>query len=146
MTLSEKAAYLKGLKEGLKLDEEKAEGKLIAGMLDMLEAVAVSVRELQENAELVSDELDEIEEALDNLDDAVADIEDFLDGDYDEDDWDDEDDDYPYDDDVVFETKCPECEAVITITEDQLDAGSITCPTCGEVLEFDFDDEAEDEE
>ena len=36
MTINEKAAYLKGLMEGLQLDTEKAEGKMIAAMVDLL--------------------------------------------------------------------------------------------------------------
>ena len=148
MTLSEKAAFLQGLKQGLQLNEETAEGKLIAGILDMLESVAVSIRELQDNAELVSDELDEIEDALDTLDEAVSDLEECLDDDFaeDEDIWDDEDDDYPYDEDVVFETKCPICGADILLTEEEIDNGSANCPSCGEELEFEFDGEEEPEE
>ncbi len=144
MTLSERAAYLKGLQEGLKLDTEKPEGKLISGIIEMLEAVAVSVRELQENAEVVSDELDEIEDALDELEEAVDDVEDCLDDWLDDDDEDDEDD-YPYDD-VCFEIKCPSCEYEMTVDEADLEQGSITCPNCGELLEFDFDDDEEEEQ
>ena len=36
MTLSEKAAYLKGLMDGLDLNKESAEGKMIAGIVDLL--------------------------------------------------------------------------------------------------------------
>ena len=36
MTLSEKSAYLKGLMEGLQLDTEKAEGKMIASIVELL--------------------------------------------------------------------------------------------------------------
>ena len=36
MTLSEKSAYLKGLMEGLKLNTESNEGKMIAAIVDLL--------------------------------------------------------------------------------------------------------------
>ena len=36
MTISEKAAYLKGLMDGLKLDTEKAEGKMIAAIVELM--------------------------------------------------------------------------------------------------------------
>ena len=36
MTISEKAAYLKGLMDGLNLDTEKAEGKMISAMVELL--------------------------------------------------------------------------------------------------------------
>ena len=36
MTMSEKSAYLKGLMDGLKLDTETNEGKMIAAIVDLL--------------------------------------------------------------------------------------------------------------
>ena len=36
MTISEKAAYLKGLMDGLNLDTEKAEGKMIAAIVELV--------------------------------------------------------------------------------------------------------------
>ena len=36
MTINEKAAYLKGLMDGLKLDTEASEGKMIAAIVDLL--------------------------------------------------------------------------------------------------------------
>ena len=49
---------------------------------------------------------------------------------------DDDDDDEP----IFFELKCPECENEITIDEDVFALGVISCPNCGELLEFDLDD------
>ena len=43
MKLNEKCAYLRGLAEGMKLDTEKAEGKLIAGLLDLVSDIATAV-------------------------------------------------------------------------------------------------------
>ena len=40
MGITENAAYLKGLAEGLKLDESTNEGKLIVKMLDVIEELA----------------------------------------------------------------------------------------------------------
>ena len=48
MTLSEKSAYLKGLMDGLKLDTEKDEGKMIAAIVDMLSDVAETVADLED--------------------------------------------------------------------------------------------------
>ena len=36
MTISEKSAYLKGLMDGLKLNTESDEGKMIAAIVDLL--------------------------------------------------------------------------------------------------------------
>ena len=134
MTLTEKAAYLKGLKDGLGLDTSKAEGKLTEGILDMLEDVSLAIADLDDNAGAVSDELDMISEELDA-------IEEYLDDDED-DDFDDEDDDG----EIYYEVKCPSCGEVITVDEDMLDQGVIDCPSCGEELEFDLDGEDDEEE
>ena len=58
MTLSEKAAYLKGLMEGMKLDTEKDEGKMIAGIVDLLADMAQTVSDIEETTIAISDELD----------------------------------------------------------------------------------------
>ncbi len=133
MTLSEKAAYLKGLKDGLNLDTEKPEGRLIEGMLDMLEDVALAISDLDDNAAAVSDELDMISDELDAIEEYLDDDDEF-----DEDNEEDEDDD-----DVYYEVKCPSCEEVITVDEDMLEQGVIECPNCGEELEFELDGEEE---
>ena len=39
MNLSEKSAYLKGLMDGLKLDQEAPEGKMISGIVELLQEV-----------------------------------------------------------------------------------------------------------
>mgnify|MGYP007069521448 CR=1 FL=1 len=111
MTLSEKAAYLKGLMEGMKLDTESNEGKLISEIISMLQDVAENVSDLEEVVDCISDELDCIEEDLDNIDDYLLDDEDDDDyEDYDEDEDDAEDDEYDFgDDEVLYEVKCPTC-------------------------------------
>ena len=44
MKLTEKAAYLKGLADGLEYDKTTKEGKLIAALIDLTEALADSIR------------------------------------------------------------------------------------------------------
>ena len=138
MTLSEKSAYLKGLMDGLKLDTEKDEGKMIAAIVDMLSDVAETVSDLEDVVDTISDELDCIEEDLDNIDDYLLDDEDDDDyEDYDEDEDDAEDDEYDFgDDEVLYEE--------ITIDEQMLDEGSTVCPNCGEELEFDLEEDEEE--
>ena len=85
MTISEKAAYLKGLMDGLKLDTETAEGKMISGIVELLGDVTKKVTDIEETTIAISDELDEIEEDLDAIEDYILDEEDE---DEDED-WDD---------------------------------------------------------
>ena len=147
MTLSEKSAYLKGLMDGLKLDTEKNEGKLIAAIVDMLGDVAETVTDLEDVVDTISDELDCIEEDLDTIDEYLMDDEDDEDEDYEDyEDYDEDDDEYDFgDDETLYEVKCPTCGEEITIDEDMLDEGSTVCPNCGEELEFDMEDDEDDD-
>ena len=154
MTISEKSAYLKGLMDGLNLDTEAAEGKMISAIVDLLGDLTKKVTDIEDTTIAISDELDEIEEDLDAIEDFIMDEED------DYDDFDDDDDDY-YDDDedeydeegfdfgdedsTIYEVVCA-CGNVINFDEDTLEEGSIICDECGETLEFSFEDEDEDEE
>ena len=154
MTISEKSAYLKGLMDGMKLDTESNEGKMIAAIVDLLGDVTRKVVDIEDTTIAISDELDEIEEDLDAIEDYILD-EDDDDYDYDdeEDDdfWpeDDEDEefeegfDFGDEDTTVYEVTCA-CGNVINFDEETLEKGSIVCPNCGETLEFTFDDEDEE--
>ena len=150
MTISEKSAYLKGLMDGLKLNTESDEGKMIAAIVDLLGDVTKKVVDIEDTTIAISDELDEIEEDLDAIEDYILDEED----DYDEDD----DDDWSYDEDededseegfdfgdeetTVYEVQCA-CGNIIDFDEEVLESGSIVCDKCGETLEFSFEDEDE---
>ena len=136
MTLSEKSAYLKGLMEGLKIDTEKSEGKMISAIVDMLEDVAYAISDIEENAQAVSDELDQIEDEMDAIEEYLFEDEDEEEADDDEDDG-----DFHFGDEALYEVKCPNCNEVITVDEETIDEGSTRCPKCGEELEFDMDDE-----
>ena len=147
MTVSEKAAYLKGLMDGLNLDTEKAEGKMICAIVDLLGDVTKRLTDVEETTIAISDELDEIEEDLDAIEDYILDEED---DDYDFDDYeddenfDDEDEGFDFgdEDSIIYEVKCA-CGNVINFDEETLESGSIVCDQCGENLEFTFDDEDE---
>ena len=151
MTLTEKSAYLKGLMEGMNLDTEKAEGKMIAAIVDLLGDMAKRVKDIEETTIAISDELDEIEEDLDAIEDFIMDededdfdFEDDDDEDYDDEDYDDEGFDFGDEETTIYEVKCA-CGHVIDFDEDTLEEGSIECPNCGELLEFSLEDD-EDEE
>ena len=157
MTISEKAAYLKGLMDGLNLDQEKAEGKMIAAIVELLGDVTKRVADIEETTIAISDELDEIEEDLDAIEDYILDDEDedeAWDWDEDEDeDWEDDEDYEDYDegfdfgdeDSLIYEVKCA-CGNIINFDEETLESGSIVCDQCGETLEFTFDEDEEDAE
>ena len=151
MTLSEKSAYLKGLMDGLNLSKETAEGKMIAGIVDLLQDMTSTIADLEENALAVSDELDEIEDDLDAIEEFLMDEEDEEDDedDYDDDDdddddeydfVDDDDEDFEYDEEVIYDVTCPTCGEVLHLDEETILGESTHCPKCNELLEFDFDE------
>ena len=149
MTINEKSAYLKGLMDGLNLNTETAEGKMIASIVELLGDITKKVSDIEDTTIAISDELDEIEEDLDAIEDYIMDEEDDDDEDFD---WDEDDDDEDYDeegfdfgdeDSIIYEAECA-CGNIVTFDEDTLEAGSIICDNCGEVLEFTFDDVEEE--
>ena len=153
MTLSEKSAYLKGLMDGLKLSTETDEGKMIAAIVDLLGDVTKKLTNVEDTTIAISDELDEIEEDLDAIEDFIMDDEDDYDeedeDEYEEDEWDEDEDyeegfDFGDEDTTIYEVVCA-CGNVINFDEETLEEGSIVCPDCGEILEFSFDDEDEEE-
>ena len=148
MTISEKSAYLKGLMDGLSLNTESDEGKMIAAIVDLLGDLSKKVTDIEDTTIAISDELDEIEEDLDAIEDFIMDDEDEYD---DEEDWDDEDDecdeceegfDFGDEDSTIYEVQCI-CGEVINFDEETLEEGSIICPNCGETLEFDVEEDEE---
>ena len=81
MEISEKVAYLKGLAEGLALDSDTKEGKLIAAIIDVLDDMAEKFVDLE-------DELCDVEDGLDAVSDDLSDVEKVV---FDEDDEDEDD-------------------------------------------------------
>ena len=119
MTVSEKVAYLKGLMEGMKLDADKDETKLLSCIAEILEDLAGEV----ENAQC---DIDDINEYMEAMDEDLCTVEDELfDIDEDEDEEDEEVDGY--------EVTCPHCENVIVL-EEEPQGDSMTCPACGKEI------------
>ena len=141
MEITEKVAYLKGLMEGMKIDTETNEGKILSAMVDILEDIGLELEDLW-NAQ------GELEDGLDVVSDDLEDIEDIV---YDEDDEDESFDDEYYEDDAeddedCYATTCPTCEETIYFDESVLEDGEVICPNCGEKLEFDMSSLEEDSE
>ena len=141
MEISEKVAYLKGLAEGMELDTEKKEGKLLAAIIDVLEDIALEIEDIE-------DEQAELSEGLDAVSDDLEDVEDLVFEDYDDDDEYEEDE--LDEDEDCYATTCPTCEETIYFDESILEDGEVICPNCGEKLEFDLtsldEESGEDEE
>ena len=129
MNISEKVSYLKGLAEGLALDAESKEGKLISVIIDILDDIALEIDDMQE-------EQCDLEDGLDAVSDDLADLESLV---YEEEDDEDEEDE------ECYETVCPNCEEAIYFDDSILEEGEVICPNCGEKLEFDLSDLANEE-
>ena len=136
MELSKKVAYLKGLMEGLKIDDSTNEGKILAMMADILEDMAEAVEDLAVEADETVDLVDALDEGLGALE------EDFYG--LDDDEEDDDECDCCCDDEEMYECICPNCGDKIMLDENIIADGSMECPGCGEKLEFDFDEEEND--
>ena len=146
MTINEKSAYLKGLMDGMKLATESDEGKMIAAIVDLLGDITKKVTDIETTTIAISDELDEIEEDLDAIEDYI--LEDEEDEEDDDFDWEDDEDeeydeegfDFGDEESTIYEVECA-CGEIINFDEEVLEQGSMTCPNCGELLEFSVEDD-----
>lgn len=136
MTLTEKAAYIKGLADGLDFDKTTAEGKLINALLDLVGELCDAIDEIDEDLCTLNDYIEEIDEDLGAVEEYLLDEEDCDCCDCDDDDCDccdlcdcDEDD---YDDDEdYYEVVCPGCGETICF-DSSIDPENLTCPACNE--------------
>lgn len=148
--LTERASYLRGMAEGMKLSRENDEQKLLLEMLELMGEMAEKINELDED-------MGEMEAYVEDLDEDLADIEDTLFGDeeeeedYDEDDGDGEDEDgeeVEELEELAFD--CPYCgKSVMLKSSDISFEESPVCEHCGKPFFTDIDDdddEGEDEE
>lgn len=148
MTLTERVAYLKGLMDGLNTDD-----KVIGLIADILSDMADEIQDMQCDMEEISEVVDTIDEDLGELEKDFYEIDEDdcccgHDHDLDECccDDDDEDDEDLFDDEELYEVTCPTCSDTICLNEAMIEDGSITCPNCGELLEFDLDDIVDESE
>lgn len=147
MSLTEKAAYLRGLYDGLELKDSSKEAKLLSAIIDVLEDMAGHITENEESITSLADQMDDVAEDLADLEEALLEDEDDDYSDLLDDEFDEDDDDY----ETVFEVECPKCKTMLTIDDKVLAEGEVQCDSCGQRfsvdLEFeDEDDVADDEE
>ena len=131
MGISENAAYIKGLAEGMELDTATKEGKVITKLLDL-------VSEMAEKIEMLESANEELYSYIEEIGSDVLDLEDVVFGEEDEEyeDYSDlnDDDDFSYDEDEeYYEIECPSCGEKICFTDD-LEIEELVCPACGEAV------------
>lgn len=132
--LKEKVVFLQGLAQGMEINEDSKEGKLITAMLDVLADMADAVAE-------ISEDLDEVYDYVDELDEDLAEVEEEVFGEEECDcgcdcdcDCDcEEDGDCECDEDDYVEVTCPNCHEVVCFSSDILEADEpieVVCPVC----------------
>ena len=141
MTLNERAAYIKGLAEGMELDQNSKEGKVIAALIELVSDMADEIAEMDERIDTVHAYCEELDEDLGGVEEIL--LEDECDCDCCDDDCDcccDDDCDCCCDDEDYFEVECPACGDVICF-DSSIDPEELTCPACGEKFECLIDEE-----
>lgn len=118
--LKTRVAYLQGLSAGLDVSAESKEGKLLQGIIEVLDEFAESVGSLEEAQEQLEDYLDSIDEDLYHLEDEIY-----------------ESDDMVACGDKYIEVDCPGCGETVCFDADIVDDDDVvevTCPNCDEVV------------
>lgn len=116
--LKEKISYLQGLAEGMRIEDGSKDGRVLTGIIDVLEDMAEQLEEIE-------DAHTDLEEYVESIDEDLYELEGDVFGDDD-----DEDEDY-------IEVECPNCKETVCfeaeIMEDE-DLIEVTCPNCDEVV------------
>ena len=135
-SITERTAYLRGLADGLNLDKEKAENKLLLEMLNVLDELAQHITETDAD-------LDELSEYVEDMDADLADVEEVLFDDEDDCDCCDHDCDCDCDQELSFD--CPNCGKTVMIKASDIDFDeSPVCSACGQPFFVDVEDEDEE--
>lgn len=135
MELSEKAAYLKGLIEGLGIDDSTKEGKVLRAVSELLGDLAAAVVELDSDLSIAYSQIDELEEELGELEgDLYDDAEEDGDDDGDETDYGEQ-----------YELTCPKCGTRNLVDEETLMSEEVYCAHCGTPFTIEFEESGGDE-
>lgn len=113
--VAERVAYLKGLAEGLKIQQDKDENQLLLKVIEVLEDVADSIDILEEEQDTMSEVLNEVAEFV--LGDGPMGHA----------------HPHPSDDEDVVEYNCPHCGVTVFFDKDAFAdiSDDIQCPECG---------------
>ena len=130
MGVTENAAYLKGLAEGMNISDSSNEGKLILKRLAVISEMAEKINVLEILNEDLYDYMEEMAKDLVSLEDDF-----YLEDEEEEyENYSDLNDDEEFSmDDALeyYEVECPTCSEKICFT-DEIDIENLRCPACGE--------------
>ena len=66
MDICEKIAYIKGLAEGLELDNATKEGKILSAIIDLLGDITEEICEIEDGCDELMEQIDAVDEELNN--------------------------------------------------------------------------------
>ncbi len=152
MALSEKVAYLAGLKEGLNLDETRPETKLFNAVVDVLTDTALTLDGMESTMNTVFAQLQQADSAErvkaaepqpkpveqpaakaepDKPEEPAGQVKVAV--------TENQAEKKPFLDEELFEVECPNCGLLMYLDEEALDEGGIVCPKCNKNLEFEVE-------
>lgn len=115
-SITSKVSYLSGLAEGLDIDKNTKEGKVLIEIINVLKDMANEVSKISETQKDMHDYIDAMDEDLASLQDDV---------------YDNEFEAFEDEEDNFVEIKCSNCGDTVYIDKDILDKReNVTCPNC----------------
>ncbi|APM38600.1 CD1247 N-terminal domain-containing protein [Clostridium kluyveri] len=126
-----KVSYLKGLVDGLKIDKNTNDGKVIIEIVNVLKIIA-------EEIENISEDQKDMRAYIDCMNKDLADLQDNL--------YDDDYEAYKDEGENFTEIQCPNCNDMVYVDKDILERRKeLTCPNCHNNI-YIKDDDVKDEE
>lgn len=111
-----KVSYLSGLVDGLEIDKNTKEGKVLVEVINILKDMAEEITDISEAQKDMQDYIDAMDEDLTNLQDNI------YDNDYEL---------YQDEGNNFIELECPNCSDAVYVDKDILDQREeLTCPNC----------------
>ena len=138
--LKEKVSYLKGLADGMQINDTTNEGKLLKAIIDVLDDIALAVDDIEEVQEELSEQVDEMDEDLAEVESLIYDYADDDECDCCECDEDEEDED----EEIIAEFDCPHCGETVNLADAFMKKDSILCPHCNKEIEIEWSCDCEE--
>lgn len=114
--LNTKISYLRGLTEGLGINDQTNEGRVILNIIDILDEIADAITELDVSQAELDDYVETIDEDLSEIEDHIYGKEEKMD----------------YADNPQYvEVECPHCHETVYFDDDIFDEDEdVLCPNC----------------
>lgn len=142
--LTDRASYLKGLAEGMKLNPEKETHRLLLELVDL-------VNDMTKDVDTIVEAHNELNDYVESIDDDLADLEEALfddeeDEEEDDEEYEEDEDASLLDDDAPIEYACPHCGHVLQFRAADVDFNEdYLCPECGKSVFPEIEEDEEDE-